>query len=179
MKIKEFLFTAFYAGYSPVAPGTMGTLVAMIIYIIVNIVFSGIYPIISDMLPSAFGGLEQQLILNIFSFIFLLIIIYPSIKLAGSAEKFYNTKDPQQVVIDEVLGYWTGVLFIPFSFSYAIIAFILFRFFDITKPFPARSFESLHGGFGIIMDDIIAGIYTLVCMHGMIYFLGLYSIGLP
>ena len=163
MKIKELLFTVFYAGYSPVAPGTMGTLVAMILYIIVNLVFSGIDP----------------MKLHVSNFIFLIIIIYPSIKLAGSAEKFYNTKDPQHVVIDEALGYWTGVLFIPFSFSYAIIAFILFRFFDITKPFPARYFESLHGGFGIIMDDIIAGIYTLVCMHGMIYFLGLYSIGLP
>ena len=174
MKIKEFLFTAFYAGYSPVAPGTMGALVAMMIYIAENLVFSSIG---HDIFPPAFGGREQQL--HIFNFIFLLIIIYPSIKLADSAEKFYNTKDPQQVVIDEVLGYWTGVLFIPFSFSYAIIAFILFRFFDITKPFPARYFESLHGGFGIIMDDIIAGIYTLVCMHAMISFLGLYGMVLP
>jgi len=160
MKIREFLFTAFYSGYSPVAPGTMGTLVAMIIYITENLVFSNIDPIK----------------LNIFNFIFLLIIIYPSIKLADYAEKFYKTKDPQQVVIDEVLGYWTGVLFIPFSFSYAVIAFILFRFFDITKLFPINSSESLPGGFGIIMDDIIAGIYTFACMHVIIYFLNQYSI---
>jgi phosphatidylglycerophosphatase A len=163
MKIKEFLFTAFYSGYSPVAPGTMGTLVAMIIYIIENLIFYDIDPIK----------------LNIFNFIFLLIIIYPSIRLADSAEKFYKTKDPDQVVIDEVLGYWTGVLFIPFSFSYAIIAFILFRFFDITKPFPIRFFESLPGGLGIIMDDIMAGIYTLGCMHIMIYFLNQYNIVFP
>jgi phosphatidylglycerophosphatase A len=163
MKIKEFLFTAFYSGYSPVAPGTMGTLVAMIIYIAENLVFYNVDPIK----------------LNIFNFVFLLIIIYPSIKLADSAEKFYKTKDPDQVVIDEVLGYWTGVLFIPFSFSYAIIAFILFRLFDITKPFPIRSFESLPGGWGIVMDDIVAGIYTLVCMHIIIYFLNLHNIILP
>ena len=160
MKIKEFLFTAFYSGYSPIAPGTMGTLVAMIIYITENLIFSDIDP----------------MKLNIFNFIFLLIVIYPSIKLADSAEKFYKTKDPQQVVIDEVLGYWTGVLFIPFSFSYAVIAFILFRFFDITKLFPIRYFESLPGGLGIIMDDIIAGIYTLACMHIITYFLSQYSI---
>ena len=163
MKIKEFLFTVFYAGYSPVAPGTIGTLVAMIIYIIENLVFYSIDPVK----------------INIFNSIFLLIIIYPSIRLANSAEKFYKTKDPNQVVIDELLGYWTGVLFIPFSFSYAIIAFILFRFFDITKPFPIRYFESLPGGWGIIMDDIVAGIYTLVCMHGMIYFLNHYNVVLP
>ncbi|MCL1865717.1 MAG: phosphatidylglycerophosphatase A [Spirochaetes bacterium] len=163
MKIREFLFTAFYSGYSPVAPGTMGTLVAMVIYIIENIIFSNIDP----------------MKLNAFNLIFLLIIIYPSIKLSDEAEKFYNTKDPKQVVIDEVLGYWTGVLFVPFSFSYAIIAFILFRFFDITKPFFIRYFESLPGGLGIIMDDIIAGIYTLMCMHIIIYFLNQYNIVLP
>ena len=163
MKIREFLFTAFYAGYSPLAPGTMGTLVAMAVYVIENLIFNNIDPVK----------------LNLFNFIFLLIIIYPSIKLADSAEKFYNTKDPQQVVIDEVLGYWTGVLFIPFSFSYAVMAFIFFRLFDITKPFPIHSFESLPGGLGIIMDDIIAGIYTLACMHIIVYLLNQYSIILP
>ena len=163
MKIREFLFTAFYAGYSPFGPGTMGTLVAMAIYVVENLIFHNIEPIK----------------LNIFNFIFLLIILYPSIKLADSAENFFKTKDPQQVVLDEVLGYWTGILFIPFSFSYAVIAFILFRLFDITKPFPIRSFESLAGGLGIIMDDIIAGIYTLACMHTIIYFLNQYNIVLP
>jgi phosphatidylglycerophosphatase A len=163
MKIREFLFTAFYAGYSPIAPGTMGTSVAMAIYVIENLIFHNIDPVK----------------LNLFNLVFLLIIIYPSIKLADSAEKFFNTKDPQQVVIDEVLGYWTGILFIPFSFSYAVIAFMLFRFFDITKPFPIRSFESLSGGLGIIMDDIAAGIYTLACMHILIYFLNQYNIILP
>ena len=163
MKIREFLFTAFYSGYSPVAPGTMGTLVAMIIYIIENLICSGIDPTK----------------LNIFNLIFLFIILYPSIKLADSAEKFFKTKDPQQVVIDEVLGYWTGILFIPFSFSYAIMAFILFRLFDITKPFPVHSFESLSGGLGIIMDDIAAGIYTLASMHIIIYFLNQYNIVFP
>ncbi|MCL1833095.1 MAG: phosphatidylglycerophosphatase A [Leptospirales bacterium] len=163
MKIKEFFFTAFYSGYSPIAPGTMGTLVAMVIYIIENLICSGIDPIK----------------LNIFNLIFLLIILYPSIKLADSAEKFFKTKDPQEVVIDEVLGYWTGVLFIPFSFSYAVMAFILFRLFDITKPFPVRSFESLPGGLGIIMDDIAAGIYTLASMHIIIYFLNQYNIVFP
>jgi phosphatidylglycerophosphatase A len=163
MKIKEFLFTAFYSGYSPIAPGTMGTLVAMVIYIIENLICSGVDPIK----------------LNFFNLIFLLIILYPSIKLADSAEKFFKTKDPQEVVIDEVLGYWTGVLFIPFSFSYAVMAFILFRLFDITKPFPVCSFESLPGGLGIIMDDIAAGIYTLASMHIIIYFLNQYNIVFP
>ena len=163
MKIKEFLFTAFYAGYSPVAPGTAGTLVAMALYIIENIIFSD----------------QDPAILNIFNLIFVILIIYPSIKLGDAAEKFYRSKDPQQVVLDEVLGYWIAILFIPFSFTFAVMAFILFRIFDIIKPFPAGSLESLTGGLGIMIDDIIAGLYTLVCMHTAVYFFNYYNITLP
>jgi len=163
MKIKEFFFTAFYSGYSPVAPGTAGTLVAMAIYILENLVFS-------EVDPSA---------LNMFNLIFVLLIIYPCIKLGDAAEEFYKSKDPQHVVLDEMLGYWIGILFIPFCFSYAVLAFILFRVFDIIKPFPARSLESLTGGLGIMIDDIIAGIYTLAVMHAAVYFFNLYNIILP
>ncbi len=163
MKIKEFIFTAFYSGYSPVAPGTAGTLVAMALYILENLIFSKTDPVV----------------LNYFNLIFIIFIIYPSIKLGDAAEKFFGTKDPQQVVLDEVLGYWIGILFIPFCFSYAILAFVLFRGFDIIKPFPAGSLESLKGGMGIMIDDIIAGIYTLACMHTTVYFLNLYNITLP
>jgi phosphatidylglycerophosphatase A len=163
MKIKEFFFTAFYSGYSPFAPGTAGTLVAMSLYVLENLVFS-------DTDPS---------VLNYFNLAFVLLIIYPSIRLGDAAEEFYKSKDPQNVVLDEVLGYWIGVLFIPFSLSGAALAFILFRIFDIIKPFPARSFESLNGGLGIMMDDIIAGLYTLAVMHSAVYLLNLYNVVLP
>lgn len=163
MKIKEFLFTAFYAGYSPVAPGTAGTMVAMAVYILENLIFSE----------------TDQAVINIVNFVFVLVLIYPSIKLGDAAEKFFKCKDPQQVVLDEVLGYWIGVIFIPFSFVYAVLAFILFRVFDIIKPFPARSLESLSGGLGIMMDDIIAGLYTLALMHTLVFFMNQYNIILP
>jgi len=163
MKIKEFIFTAFYAGYSPVAPGTAGTLVAMALYILENLIFSE----------------QDQAFLNMINFIFVLLIIYPSIKLGDAAEKFYKSKDPQQVVLDEVLGYWIAILFIPFSFTFAVMAFVLFRIFDIIKPFPASSLESLTGGLGIMIDDIIAGLYTLLCMHAAVYLFNYYNITLP
>ena len=97
--------------------------------------------------------------------------MYPSIKLCDKAETFYNEKDPQRVVIDEVMGYWTGLLFLPFSISYAIIAFLVFRVFDILKPYPAKRLEKLHGGLGIMIDDYIAGLYTLAIMHVIAFFL--------
>jgi len=163
MKIKEFFFTAFYSGYSPVAPGTAGTLVAMALYILENLIFSDL----------------NSGTLNIINMSIVILMIYPSIKLGDAAEKFYKSKDPQQVVLDEVLGYWIGILFIPFSLSYAIMAFVIFRVFDIIKPFPASSLESLTGGLGIMIDDIIAGLYTLAVMHTAVYLLNLYNIILP
>ena len=163
MRIKEFIFTGFYAGYSPIAPGTAGTLVAMALYMLENVFFT-------DVNPST---------IYFFNLIFLILIIYPSIKLGDDAEKFYRSKDPQQVVLDEVIGYWVGILFIPFCFSNAVFAFILFRIFDIIKPFPAGYLESLTGGLGIIIDDIIAGLYTLLSMHILVYLLYQYNIILP
>jgi len=163
MKIKEFLFTAFYSGYSPVAPGTAGTLVAMALYILENLLF-----------PDA-----DFINLNTFNLIFVILIIYPSIKLGDAAEKLYKTKDPQQVVIDEVVGYWISILFIPFTFTSAVMAFFIFRGFDIVKPFPASNLESLTGGMGIMSDDIIAGLYTLAIMHTAVYFFNQYNIILP
>ena len=163
MRIKEFFFTAFYSGYSPVAPGTAGTLVAMALYMLENMIFSDIQP----------------QVINAINLFMVILLIYPSIKLGDAAEKFYGTKDPQHVVIDEVLGYWIGILFLPFCFSYAVMAFIIFRVFDIIKPFPAGSLESLKGGLGIIVDDMIAGLYTLVLMHTAVYFFNQYNIILP
>lgn len=149
MKIKEFLFTAFYAGYSPVAPGTAGTFVAMALYVAENYFFGDIF----------------NNSLNYFNFIMLILLVYPSIKLCDDAEKFYKSKDPQRVVIDEVMGYWTGLLFLPFSLSYAVLAFVVFRIFDIVKPFPAKKLQDMHGGLGIMIDDYVAGLYTLAVMH--------------
>jgi len=69
--------------------------------------------------------------------------------------------DPQFVVIDEVAGQWIALLFSPFDLRHALIALILFRLFDITKPFPVRQLEKLPAGWGIVLDDVGAGLYAL------------------
>jgi phosphatidylglycerophosphatase A len=69
--------------------------------------------------------------------------------------------DPQFVVIDEVAGQWIALLFSPADWRHALIALVLFRLFDITKPFPARQLESLPEGWGIVFDDVAAGLYAL------------------
>jgi phosphatidylglycerophosphatase A len=137
---KEFIFTACYTGYIPVAPGTAGTLIAMGIYI----------------LEYYFLG-SRAWILNV---ILVAVLIYPAIRLGDIGEEFFKKKDPDEVVLDEALGYWISVLFHPFNWYMVLLAFVLFRIFDILKPYPARRLQQLNGGIGIMIDDWIAGIYT-------------------
>jgi phosphatidylglycerophosphatase A len=77
-------------------------------------------------------------------------------------ERESGREDPGQVVIDEVAGQWIALLASPVEIRHVLLAFVLFRVFDIVKPWPARQLEKLHGGFGIMMDDVAAGIYALL-----------------
>ncbi len=144
MNLKEFIFTGMYSGYFPVAPGTAGSLVAMGIYIIEYYLFG-----------------KASWIANL---AVVLVMIYPSIKISGEGERFFGKKDPQEVVLDEMLGYWIAVLFYPFNWKIAVTAFFVFRFFDIIKPFPVNRIQKMQGGMGIVMDDIIAGVYANLVM---------------
>jgi phosphatidylglycerophosphatase A len=79
---------------------------------------------------------------------------------AGEAERHLGQKDPHAVVIDEVAGYLIAAAFLPGYVFYPVAAFFLFRLFDIWKPFPAHASQRLPGGWGIMIDDVIAGIYA-------------------
>ena len=149
MRFKEILFTGLYSGYSPFAPGTAGTVVAMLIYILEYMTFGPICWLVN-------------LIMVIF-------MLYPSIKLGDAGEQFFGEKDPSGVVLDEVMGYWISVLFHPFNWVIVVLAFFIFRLLDIIKPFPARRLENLNGGLGIMIDDYVAGIYTNFILFGIVY----------
>jgi phosphatidylglycerophosphatase A len=153
---KELFFTGFFSGYSPIAPGTAGTLLAVLIYILEYIFFK-----------------TGCIITN---FIFVLIMLYPSFKLGDAGEKFFNKKDPSEVVIDEMIGLWVSVLFIPFSLQIALLAFIIFRIIDIFKPYPIRKLEKLKGGFGIVLDDFMAGVFTNIIIRLIIIFTGFFGV---
>lgn len=73
--------------------------------------------------------------------------------------------DPSKVVVDEIVGVWIAMLFVPFSLLNLFLAFGLFRVFDIWKPLGIRRMEKLKGGWGVMMDDVLAGIYSLMVMH--------------
>ena len=78
-------------------------------------------------------------------------------------------KDPSKVVIDEVAGMAIGLLFLPVNVKYLLCAFILFRFFDIVKPFYIRKMEDLPSGWGIMADDVLAGVYTNIILHAVVW----------
>lgn len=137
----KYTATLGFIGYLPSAPGTFGTIFAFLIFIILK--------------PSAF--------LHI---LILLIIIPIGIISSHRAEMLLDDRDSRHIVIDEFCGYFCSMVLIPFSVSTLLIAFFLFRLFDILKPFPIRTIESsLSGGIGIMADDIMAAIYTNVILR--------------
>ncbi len=141
---EKMLGSAFYTGYIPFAPGTFGSIVALLIYLI--------------------HGFENPTILLILISLFSIV----GISIGTKFEAVYG-KDPKQCTIDEMVGMWISLLFIPKQIWFILIAFILWRFLDIVKPFPANIAEKLNGGFGIMLDDIIAAIYALTLTHIIIY----------
>lgn len=146
-KIQFFLATGFYSGYSPLAPGTVGS------FIILSVLW---------FLP-ALNFIISLLCLSLIFF----IGVWSSSKVAQKIGE-----DPSIVVIDEQAGMWIPLLISPKSFSGYFIAFLLFRFFDIVKPFPIKTSEKLPNGWGIMMDDMIAGVYSLIII-GLLIFTGL------
>lgn len=144
---EKFIGSGFLTGYAPVASGTVGSFVALLIYLI--------------------PGFEQ-LIIIIPAIIFFFIY---GIFLGSKFETEYG-KDPAQCTVDEIVGTWISLAALPKSTGIIVITFLLWRILDIIKPFPARSLEKLKGGLGIMIDDVVSGIYTLIIMHLIVYLFG-------
>jgi phosphatidylglycerophosphatase A len=136
-----------FTGYIPIASGTFGSLAALIIYYLIP-------------------GFEKAIVLIPIIIIFGLL----GIKISDKFEANYGS-DPSECTIDEMVGTWVALLFLKKEFIFVIIAFFIWRVLDIIKPFPANKAESLPGGWGIMLDDIISGLYTLIIMQFLVNFL--------
>ena len=137
---EKFIGSGFFTGYIPTASGTFGSLAGLIIYFI--------------------PGFEKLSIIIPAIVIFTIYGIYVGSKF----EKLYG-EDPAECTVDEVVGMWITLILVPKTLPIAVIAFFIWRMMDILKPAPARQAERLHGGLGIMMDDVVAGIYSLVLVH--------------
>lgn len=141
-KIIMFLATGFYSGNLPKCPGTWGSFAAFLPWLFFrNLPFPS-YAIV------------------------LAIVFVGGCLLAGSAEKILDQADAGPIVIDEFMGMFIALLWVPAHPVAWILAFLFFRLFDILKPFPVSWFDQrIHGGFGIMMDDVVAGLYALVSLQ--------------
>jgi len=144
IKAANLISTWFGCGYAPIAPGTVGSLAALLIaWLLVS--YAGWQPF-------WFGLLA-------------VVAAAPSIWAAGVTAQALNQKDPGLVVVDEVVGQWLALAGArPLNLKSWISAFVLFRLFDIWKPAPVRQLEKLPGGAGIVADDLMAGIYAALVL---------------
>lgn len=150
-------------GYIPIAPGTFGSAVGVLIYLSfawaeANI---GIY-----FLAKGWRLEEISAWFIAINLILLLIFCLLGIWASGRATQLFKNKDPQKVVVDEVMGQLLVFLFIPFGahWFYIVAGFLLFRLFDIWKPYPIDSLQNLPAGIGVCADDLLAGVYGGVCL---------------
>jgi phosphatidylglycerophosphatase A len=144
--------SALFSGYVPFASGTVGSAVGLAVYFI--------------------PGFEQPTWIIPVTAATLFFGIIASARM----EKTLG-HDPAQVTIDEVVGMWISLLLVPKSLPVALVAFVLFRIFDVVKPPPARIFDRLRGGAGIMLDDVVAGIYANVILRVLLAFGVLSSTG--
>ncbi len=141
--IEKLLATLFGIGYIPLAPGTAGTLAATVVYLLI----------------------PEMFFINLFpGFLILGIISLTAVGITGSAESKMD-RDDKRIVLDEFAGFFFAVFFLPKKLVLLLSAFILFRVFDIFKPEPVNILQKLKGGWGIMADDIMAGIYTNICLQ--------------
>ena len=124
-------------GFSPVAPGTVGTLGAIPLYLVLSrlVTESGYISVTASLLVIGYWAAER-------------------------AGKYWGVADASPIVIDEVVGYLVALALVPFSWQAVAAAFVLFRIFDVLKPWPASAFDRMKNGFGVMMDDVAAGVWA-------------------
>jgi phosphatidylglycerophosphatase A len=145
----KFFASGVYLGYSSLAPGTLGTLWGIPLYFW-----------LSRFSPGAQGGI-------------IVLLILVASYLADRAARLWGQKDPSRVVADEIVGYLASVWWIPLTGFSVIGGFLIFRLMDIVKPFPIRKIDQeMPGGWGIVLDDVLAGIYTNIILRMILWLAG-------
>jgi phosphatidylglycerophosphatase A len=138
--ITKLIASFFYVGYLPLIPGTFASLAGL-----------GVYFLVKD---DPFNYFFAASVLIVLGFV-----------VGDEAEKVFNKKDDRRIVIDEVCGMLVALAFLPFDARLVFWAFFLFRAFDTLKPAPAYSLQKIRGGAGVMLDDIIAGVYTNILLQ--------------
>ncbi len=155
--------TTFGVGYLPLMPGTYGSMVGVGVYLFFAYLEKSVY-----LRYGADGASGEQITawLHAVNLIAFLLFCLLGIWAANRATRLFKNKDPQQAIVDEIIGQLITFLFVPFlvSWHFVLAGFLLFRLFDIWKPYPVDSLQNLPAGIGVCADDILAGIYAGTCL---------------
>lgn len=147
-KLAVFIATVGYCGYFPIAPGTVGSAAGLLFYALVWWTGSTV--------------VEVAMIVGLF---------VAGIWAGTTSERYFGGVDPGPIVLDEVVGMLITLAFIPgLGWSGALAGFVLFRIFDVIKPFPAGRLEQLHGGLGVMADDAMAAVYANLSLRALLWF---------
>jgi phosphatidylglycerophosphatase A len=142
--LEKLLGSGLYTGFIPKASGTFGSFAALLIFLI--------------------PGFENPSLMIFLISLFILI----GVPIAVKFESVYG-EDPAEYTLDEFIGMWITLLFIPKKIWFILLAFLIWRVLDILKPFPAGKLESVKNGWGVILDDVMAGIYSFMIIQIIIY----------
>ncbi len=144
--------TGFGSGFTPIAPGTAGAALGCL-------------------LLGAYQYFVGQTATNSFQISFIVLIIVTTVIGAISTHQLEPEwgEDPSKVVVDEIIGVWISLLFVPLSWQNILIGFVLFRLFDIYKPLGIRKLEAIPKGWGVMLDDVLAGIYANLVLQIYLY----------
>ncbi len=147
VKIAKIIASGFYSGYAPIAPGTFGSLFGVILVYFIN----------SILLRFGVEG-------NVFIISNILMVVISYFLGVWAVKKVHDIwkHDDGRIVIDEIVGVWLGLIFIPVDVKYYLLAFVVFRFFDILKPFGIKKIDQLGGDSSVMLDDVLAGIYSMI-----------------
>ncbi len=146
-RIALAIASAGYSGFFPIAPGTVGSAVGVVVWAAAR---------------ASGAGLVAE-------FVLAAALLVIGAWAATLAEGELGTTDPGPVVIDEVMGMCVTMIAAPFTWQAALAGFVLFRVFDIVKPPPARQLERAHGGWGIMLDDLAAGVFAWAVLAGLVW----------
>ncbi len=153
----------FGVGYLPLAPGTFGSLVGVAIYLLVWQIETnfGVY-----FLRRGWNAEQITAWIDAVNVIVFIAFCLLGVWASSRATRIFRDKDPQKVVVDEVIGQVLVFMFVPFDvpWYFVLAGFLLFRLFDIWKPYPIDSLQNLPAGIGVCADDILAGVYGGVCL---------------
>ncbi len=142
--LANWVSTVLKIGYLPIAPGTWGSLAALAVWFII---------------------IES---ISTITFIAVIVIIFIfGVYTSSVTERYLEKEDPSIIVIDEWVGQWIALLFLQKSLLWGLIAFALFRLFDIWKPYPIKTIDKILGGWGIMLDDVVAGVYALFVLSAL------------